>query len=98
MMMPHMDGHVLSERLRADPRTQHLPILLMTATRYNVLTQAASAMVAKPFDLDAIVALVQSFIAIATSKTVSPNCIVEVAQRKVVRSDCRLGRRPKRRV
>jgi adenylate cyclase len=61
MMMPHMDGHVLSERLRADPRTQHLPILMMTATRYNALTKAASAIVAKPFDLDAIVALVRRF-------------------------------------
>jgi CheY-like chemotaxis protein len=61
MMMPHMDGHVLSERLRADPRTQHLPILLMTATRYNIQTEAANAIVAKPFDLDAIVTLVRHF-------------------------------------
>jgi DNA-binding response OmpR family regulator len=59
VMMPHMDGNVLCQRLRADPRTQHLPILLMTATRYAVITDAATATIAKPFDLDALIALVR---------------------------------------
>lgn len=61
VMMPFMDGNVLSQRLRADPSTQHLPVLLMTATRYVVTTDSATALIAKPFDLDALVALVRRY-------------------------------------
>ena len=61
VMMPFMDGNVLSQRLRADPSTQHLPVLLMTATHYAVTMGSATALIAKPFDLDALVALVRSF-------------------------------------
>jgi DNA-binding response OmpR family regulator len=62
VMMPHMDGNVLCQRLRADTRTQHLPILLMTATRYTTISDAATATIAKPFDLDALIALVRRYI------------------------------------
>ncbi|HET9221785.1 MAG TPA: response regulator [Roseiflexaceae bacterium] len=61
VMMPHMDGNQLCERLRADPHTQHLPILLMTATRYGLLTDMATATIAKPFDLDALVTFVRRY-------------------------------------
>jgi CheY-like chemotaxis protein len=61
VMMPHMDGNLLCQRLRADPRTQHLPILLMTATRYAAITDAATATIAKPFDLDTLIALVRRY-------------------------------------
>jgi CheY-like chemotaxis protein len=61
VMMPHMDGNQLCERLRADPHTQHLPILLMTATRHGILTDTATATIAKPFDLDALVNLVRRY-------------------------------------
>ena len=61
VMMPHMDGNALCQHLRDDPRTQSLPILLMTATRYTPITDEATATIAKPFDLDALVALVRRF-------------------------------------
>jgi CheY-like chemotaxis protein len=61
VMMPHMDGNQLCERLRAELRTQHLPILLMTATRYGISTGAATATITKPFDLDALVTLVRRY-------------------------------------
>jgi CheY-like chemotaxis protein len=61
VMMPHIDGNMLCERLRADPYTQHLPILLMTATRYSLTTDSATATIAKPFDLDALIALVRRY-------------------------------------
>ena len=61
VMMPHMDGNLLCQRLRADPHTQHLPVLLMTATRYAITTGTATASIAKPFDLDALIALVRRF-------------------------------------
>ena len=61
VMMPNMDGNALCQRLRADPRTQHLPILLMTATRYGISTDAATATIAKPFDLDVLVSLVRRY-------------------------------------
>jgi CheY-like chemotaxis protein len=61
VMMPHMDGNLLCQHLRADPRTWHLPVLLMTATRYAVTTDGATATIAKPFDLDALVTLVRHY-------------------------------------
>jgi CheY-like chemotaxis protein len=61
IMMPHMDGNLLCQRLRSDPHTQHLPILLMTATRFAMISDAATATIAKPFDLDALIALVRRY-------------------------------------
>ena len=69
VMMPHMDGNQLCERLRADPYTQHLPILLMTATRYSLITDSATATIAKPFDLDALIALVRRYYAVGDERS-----------------------------
>jgi hypothetical protein len=55
--------------LRADPYTQHLPILLMTATRYGIITNAATATIAKPFDLDALIALVRRYYPIGDERS-----------------------------
>jgi len=53
IVMPGVDGVTLLREVRRDPRTQHLPVLLMTADPYraqtdDVLTARASALLLKP--------------------------------------------------
>lgn len=59
MMMPQMDGDTLCQALRADARTADLPIILMTAARRTPPACAATALLAKPFDIDIVLDLVK---------------------------------------
>jgi CheY-like chemotaxis protein len=59
VMMPQMDGDTLCQALRADPRTAHLPIILMSAARRPPPSCAATALLSKPFDIEVVLALVQ---------------------------------------
>jgi CheY-like chemotaxis protein len=59
VMMPQMDGDTLCQALRADPRTAHLPIILMSAARRAPPACAATALLSKPFDIEVVLALVQ---------------------------------------
>lgn len=57
VMMPGMSGIELLERLRHDPATAHLPILMLTAATDDATTWAGwsngvSCYVPKPFDID----------------------------------------------
>lgn len=61
IMMPGMDGVEVSKRLRADPATADIPIVVMSAT--SNLTAMAGRMAVddrlpKPFDLDDVTAVV----------------------------------------
>lgn len=53
-MMPRMDGYETLRRLKADPKTKHIPVIMMLA-RNRVVDQkladehGASAIVSKPF-------------------------------------------------
>ena len=56
VMMPDMNGYEVARRLRADPRTQDLPIIILTARAQSVDQQAAmeagaDAYFAKPVDI-----------------------------------------------
>lgn len=53
-MMPEMDGHELTERLRGDERTRHVPIVMLTARgdtddRIAGIEKGVNAYIAKPF-------------------------------------------------
>lgn len=61
VMMPQMDGDTLCQALRADARTAALPIILMTAARRTPPACAATALLAKPFDIDAVLDLAQRY-------------------------------------
>jgi EAL domain-containing protein (putative c-di-GMP-specific phosphodiesterase class I) len=57
VMMPGMSGLELLERLREDPRTATMPVLMLTAatdddTTWAGWAQGASCYVPKPFDID----------------------------------------------
>lgn len=57
VMMPEMDGITLCSKLRSNPDTSHLPIILLTAKnldddRLKGLATGADAYVIKPFNMD----------------------------------------------
>jgi len=56
LMMPRMGGGELIERLRADESTKAIPIVIISSTRGE--KGRADAMLAKPFDPDELIVLV----------------------------------------
>lgn len=54
LMMPVMSGRDLVERLRADPDTATIPILVISSGR-NIEVAGADAALRKPFDIDALI-------------------------------------------
>ncbi|WP_213454312.1 response regulator [Rhizomonospora bruguierae] len=65
LMMPRMDGLELTRRLRADPMTSALPIIMLTAKgltvdKVNGLTAGADDYLVKPFDTLELIARVRS--------------------------------------
>jgi diguanylate cyclase (GGDEF)-like protein len=65
VMMPGLDGLEVLRRLRADVRTNHLPVILLTARAQaqdtiEGLERGADDYVTKPFDADVLVARIHS--------------------------------------
>jgi two-component system alkaline phosphatase synthesis response regulator PhoP len=61
--MPGCDGYTLATRLREDPRTAHIPIILLTARGHllsdeQVARTSIVRMLAKPFSIREVVAAV----------------------------------------
>ncbi len=61
LMMPVMNGRDLVGRLRADPETAGIPILLLSANP-NAVVAAVDAVLGKPFDSEAVVEAARSLV------------------------------------
>ena len=59
IMLPIMDGHALCRQLRADPRTAHIPIIAMSAAYRPQDGDAFDAVLAKPFQIVSLLAVIQ---------------------------------------
>jgi CheY-like chemotaxis protein len=62
IMMPQIDGVELARHLRADARTRHIPILAMSAAQHPPKSDAFASVLAKPFDLDDVIAQVRRWL------------------------------------
>ncbi len=65
IMMPELDGFQVCQQLRADTRTKHIPIIMLTAKSLSAdkvvgLTSGADDYIIKPFDPIELVARVKS--------------------------------------
>ena len=59
LMMPVMDGRTLSRRLRAEPRTALIPQILISAAYRPHDGDAFDAVLAKPFNIADLLALIR---------------------------------------
>jgi signal transduction histidine kinase len=69
LMMPDMDGMELTRRLRADPRTRHIPIVMLTARgdvedRVAGLEAGVNAYLTKPFSTRELTSTVSALVRI----------------------------------
>lgn len=65
LMMPGMDGYEVCQRLKADPATDNIPVIFLTASPDLTLNRRAYALGAvacltKPFRREALLAVVQT--------------------------------------
>lgn len=61
--MPNVDGFQLCEHVRANLRTEQVPIVVLTAEhRCDRIRNHVDALIRKPFDIDALLATIAQFI------------------------------------
>lgn len=68
LMMPHMDGQQLLQALGQDPRTDHIPVVVLTAkdddaTRLDSYKGGAHAFLLKPFEREELMVRLQQLLA-----------------------------------
>lgn len=59
LMMPVMDGWEMLRRMKEDTRLQHVPVIVMSAGRVLAGELKGLHFLAKPFDLDRLLVLVE---------------------------------------
>ena len=92
VMMPGMSGLELLERLRQDPLTATLPVMMLTAatdddTTWTGWAHGASCYVPKPFDIDHMLDWVSKLCAPPAEEPMDPD-VFNIDDLPVVRAGC----------
>jgi twitching motility two-component system response regulator PilH len=66
-IMPRMNGYEVCRRIKSNPKTQHIPIVMCTgqdgaSDRYWAMKQGADAYLVKPFRATELIALLKQFL------------------------------------
>lgn len=75
IMMPRIDGYEVARTLRADPATQHLPIIMLSAKAQEEDIQkgmdvGVNEYITKPFSPDQLVTVVGDYLSRVPGRTV----------------------------
>jgi CheY-like chemotaxis protein len=73
IMMPRMNGFSLAHALKNDPRFKHVPLVLMSAAYHSLRGDLADRFIPKPFDLDQIEHLIQTYVTDQPRRHERPN-------------------------
>ena len=83
IMMPEMDGYETMQRIRANLKLSNIPLIAVTAKamkgdRQKCLDAGASDYIAKPVDIDLLLALVRVWIGRARADLAAPKAETEI--------------------
>ncbi len=67
IVMPHMNGYEVCRRIKSDPKTQNVPVVICTSKgeefdRYWGMKQGADAYIAKPFQPKELIGTVKQLL------------------------------------
>jgi len=99
IMMPDLDGYNVIRRLRADPATAQIPILVLTARsqemdKQTALDAGANAFMSKPVTAQQLTARVQAILKAGVAYHVHTDLLVEPIRQKAPGGDPGAARRP----
>ena len=84
IMLPGIDGYEVCRRLRADPKTSFLPVVMVTASglpeKVKAIEAGADDFIAKPFDQPELLARVRSLLRVKTYHDESERQKAELAE------------------
>jgi two-component system alkaline phosphatase synthesis response regulator PhoP len=63
LWLPGMDGNIITQRLKKDPRTKYLPIILFSASidvTHIAKKAGANAHLTKPFDIKDLISIIKT--------------------------------------
>lgn len=92
-IMPRMSGYEVCRRIKSNPKTQHIPIIMCTgqdgaSDRYWAMKQGVDAYLVKPFRAAELIGLLKQLLHLSVKVTVTTPTSQPVAPMSAVASPC----------